>query len=1223
MVSTHPRLNFSCVEDEPDAVSVADAVWLASFIIERSKPEEVDEPGTLEKVEHFAVSLSVDEGPEQGEAYPLQLPVEETPSSHQVPIRAPTPLSETEKRTQQTGSQARVGGLRTLTDPQGFCAAIRSFRTKPRTATNVIDEAATVDGYAAHSQALLLPVMQRGARRWLRLSLVEEATATNALWSQSIDELESMAREQGAFRQVRRWALSDDQGACLRQVGSHGTIGRTGTQLAKIPFWKDEIVVLISDFTSDHWWNGTFAKAFLLVAKSQPAALLQTLPERLWNRSWAGRPGALAYAPAPACATSALQRCDNDRPASRHELMVPLIGMTSASFGNWSRAMMNSGTLRMPCIALKAHGWEEIDAPVEDTERANPVAPETLLMTYNMASSTLARRLAAYLAFTAPLTFPIMRWVQKATLPESDSSHLAEFVLGGLLQQVAGDASTSADDVVYDFVSGTKEVLQSEIPINHAIEVLRTVGAFLEANQSGTLDSRTGITTWPDKDLDELSPELRAFALVSHDFLARIGLSPSRARVPLTVPTERESATQIEASFRQSSSTRAEYGSVSQIKLPYSQSDHTRAEYSRRLRSRIIDMQWSPTEEGLLAILHEEGVELWDVLHEAKGVMIGTAEVPVISSVTIFWFAPSLIFPPRQMSAIKAILKLLSEGLESAGVRVQKIIRLDTLSKRGEKWPSSLENPLLVVVEGEHVFGLDGQYGSTLNEFNLSESRGPWLAVGAIRLSDRAPVLAGVDARLELVSFSAAKASDHSPRRKIAGKMGQFVRELSRQVQNADVIGLSIRTGASAICWLETGMLVVADRRGQTTVINEIDASDVLRRRSQSFTSQRVIFSGSVAVQRMICLPLSSTNRYSSRLENSGGVPLAWIDDDGALWTYGQKRSLGNGFPRMLAGAGKIHVAISDHGLGVTLISTTSKRQLSRKVELKPRELNNYDTHSSLESFFAERIIAVQVSENRVMALTSLGMLHRGKMPENENSKVLSDESAFLDPNPLNLQGTVGAASFTGGGHVLCVSKTNGTLELWDTAIGTRLDQLDLSPGGNRLLLPSLAISPDKQLVASANGKALKIFRVIDSHLGGIFATRSESVMAHILWVSTHPEKNIRERTQFKIAGINITLAQTTEGALSLLRRYNFAAVVSDIDRATNEGEDYDLLAKMRGRDDSTPVFIYTSPKPKLYPVEETRHSPQGFTHDAQELFEMVRRVAVPRTSVHIPSERT
>ena len=376
----------------------------------------------------------MDEEPEQAEPHPHQGPAEESPPSGLAPVRPPTPLSETHKRTQQPGTHARVGGLRTLADPQGFRAALRAFRTKPRAAADVLDEAATVDSYAEHGQALLVPVMQRGSRRWLRLSLVVEATATNALWSQSIDELESMAREQGAFRQVKRWALSGDQGACLQPVGRQGTFGRAGMHLASTPFWKDEVVVLISDFTSAHWWNGTFAKALRWVASSQPVALMQTLPERLWNRSWAGRPDAFAYAPAPACATSALQVCGSDSPASRNGLMVPLIGMTSVSFRNWSRALMNCGSLRMPCIALEAHGWAEIDAPVEDAARAEPVAVDMLLMTYNMASSALARRLAGYMAVTAPLTFPVMRWVQQATLPESDSSHLAEFVLGGLLQ---------------------------------------------------------------------------------------------------------------------------------------------------------------------------------------------------------------------------------------------------------------------------------------------------------------------------------------------------------------------------------------------------------------------------------------------------------------------------------------------------------------------------------------------------------------------------------------------------------------------------------------------------------------------------------------------------------------------------------------------------------------------------------------------------------------------
>jgi CheY-like chemotaxis protein len=1190
MATTRRPQQTSHAVRELDAVSVADAVWLASLIGERSRTAGADEAGTTEKGEHFAVSISVDEEPEQAEPHPHQRPAEESPPSGLAPVRPPTPLSETHKRTQQPGTHARVGGLRTLADPQGFRAALRAFRTKPRAAADVLDEAATVDSYAEHGQALLVPVMQRGSRRWLRLSLVVEATATNALWSQSIDELESMAREQGAFRQVKRWALSGDQGACLQPVGRQGTFGRAGMHLASTPFWKDEVVVLISDFTSAHWWNGTFAKALRWVASSQPVALMQTLPERLWNRSWAGRPDAFAYAPAPACATSALQVCGSDSPASRNGLMVPLIGMTSVSFRNWSRALMNCGSLRMPCIALEAHGWAEIDAPVEDAARAEPVAVDMLLMTYNMASSALARRLAGYMAVTAPLTFPVMRWVQQATLPESDSSHLAEFVLGGLLQQVGGDTSTSADDVVYDFVSGTREALQSGIPINHAIEVLQTVGAFLEANQRGTLDSRTGIATWPDKDLDELSPELRAFALVSRDFLARIGLAISRAEVPLA---------------------RAKPEPVTRLPAPIRQDDSARAEYSRRLRSRIIDIQWSPTEEGLLAILHEGGVELWDVLHEEKGVLIGSGDTPPASVSTIYWFAGTLgRIGQRQMAFIRAILKLLADGLESAGVRVVAMTQIRSLAKLREGRPGAVENPLLIVFESEHMFDTSGQEALALD--GLYWEARSWLATGAIRLTDRAPQLSGFDVRLDLAPFVVAIASYRPSRRAFAGKMGQFVRSLSRQMMSSGVTGLSGGTGATAISWLDNGMLAVAERRGETTVINEIDAADVVRRRLQTFTSQRVIFSGKAHVQRMICLPLSSSGRYSSGVDESREVLLAWIDNDGALSIHGQIRAPGNGLARILAGAGVSHVAISNHGLGLNFIAPIANKESPRNVELVPSVPRNLDADASLESFIRERIIAVQANGSRVMALTSLGALHRGRTSEHENSKALSDHRAYLDPKPMDLQGPVAAASFTGDGRGVCVVRPNGTLELWDTGLGMRLDRLVLALGGIRSLRPSLAISPDQQLVASSNGKVLKIFRLIDDRQGGTFATPFDRGDAHVLWVDDRPENNIRERIDFKGVGIRFTLAQTTKSALKLLERYKFAAVISDMERGTGRREGYALLDEMRRRDDYTPVFFYTSSNSKKHKAEAIKHGAQGSTNDAEELFAMVMKVTRP-----------
>ncbi len=116
----------------------------------------------------------------------------------------------------------------------------------------------------------------------------------------------------------------------------------------------------------------------------------------------------------------------------------------------------------------------------------------------------------------------------------------------------------------------------------------------------------------------------------------------------------------------------------------------------------------------------------------------------------------------------------------------------------------------------------------------------------------------------------------------------------------------------------------------------------------------------------------------------------------------------------------------------------------------------------------------------------------------------------------------------------------------------------------------------------------------------------SDSQSNHILWVDDRPENNVYERGAFEAVGISFTLALSTQQALDILKRNNFAAIISDMGRREGPREGYVLLEAIREQGYQTPFFIYAGSNSAEHKRETTKRGGQGTTNNPEELFQMV-----------------
>lgn len=360
-----------------------------------------------------------------------------------MPAASPSPLDEATRkqeapfglqapdRSQSGDSDARsslaILSPRALRDPQGLSASLGPLMARDPRPAFVIDMAATVDGIARSGGLVQAPIAQAGERRWLRAVVIQESGPQTAIWSPTLFELSQLLARRGAFRSISRHELGLDVSGVAR-LRDLATRREQGAEQAR--WHRDELIVVASDFVSAPWWNGIYPQCLKAWREINHVLLLQLLPRRLWERTWTGTAdlevsGQVPGGPSASLVARVSSRASGRarrRPASP-QLATAIAQIDAHDLGAWARVVMaESGRIDALHLGRRLQTLPAvagIAAPAGD--------PRAQVEGFRARASPTAQKLARYLALTAPLTLPMMQWVQAAMLPEADSGHLAEF----------------------------------------------------------------------------------------------------------------------------------------------------------------------------------------------------------------------------------------------------------------------------------------------------------------------------------------------------------------------------------------------------------------------------------------------------------------------------------------------------------------------------------------------------------------------------------------------------------------------------------------------------------------------------------------------------------------------------------------------------------------------------------------------------------------------------
>ncbi|MFJ2648260.1 SAV_2336 N-terminal domain-related protein [Streptomyces sp. NPDC087420] len=333
-----------------------------------------------------------------------------------------------------------------ISRPLALQRALRPLRgTAPPARPTEWDKDGTAHRMAALGAARgrWLPRLRPGPEQRLHLRLVVDSGPTMAMWQPLARDLHKAFGQLGAFRTVELVRLDADGTVPVRKWPA----GRT-------------VALVISDTMGPQWRDGAAGRRWYRTlrgwARTLPVAVVQPLPERMWQDTPLAPVPGLFTAPGPGAPNASLHFAPYDGLA--RGIPVPVLEPNAEWFGNWAGLLASPGGTVFPGSAAQLTAGPPLAAQDgEDGLAPRDTPAEELVRRFRSAASQQAVRLAAHLAVGLAY-LPVMRIVQTAVEKQPRAQHLAEVVLSGLLTVAPGPAGS------YEFRPGVRELLLATLP---------------------------------------------------------------------------------------------------------------------------------------------------------------------------------------------------------------------------------------------------------------------------------------------------------------------------------------------------------------------------------------------------------------------------------------------------------------------------------------------------------------------------------------------------------------------------------------------------------------------------------------------------------------------------------------------------------------------------------------------------------------------------------------
>ncbi|MDG9709032.1 FxSxx-COOH system tetratricopeptide repeat protein [Streptomyces sp. DH10] len=328
---------------------------------------------------------------------------------------------------------------------------------------------------------LWLPSFRPADVTAFELVILMDETATMAVWRAETAALAAAAEHSGAFRAVRAVdVVVPRNGEPRLRWSAAGTTADPGEVLNGR---KDRIFLVVTDGLR-HGWAAPAADRLLgRLGRAGPTALVHLLPPHMRHRSSlypypaeleAGGFGAANHRLGLRPSAGGL---DPMRPLPQlvdGALPVPVLSLKAGSFSAWADLVLGERGVRRTLPAVVA-GTLYQGAPAPGLRAPRRSGAGDAVGRFFTLATPAARRLATHVA-AIPFDFDLIDQLRKRTMPTAGPEHLAEILMGGLIDWGGRDMERP------DFADGIREAL---LATTTRAQLARIIGVLGELPAAG------------------------------------------------------------------------------------------------------------------------------------------------------------------------------------------------------------------------------------------------------------------------------------------------------------------------------------------------------------------------------------------------------------------------------------------------------------------------------------------------------------------------------------------------------------------------------------------------------------------------------------------------------------------------------------------------------------------------------------------------------------------
>lgn len=543
---------------------IADVLWLALEFqkIEASSLEQKSNPepelnlgefntGESQKISDFSSDLTQGSNPSNHSETDSSSEQIGSTNSDTSPQEAKGDVYSSSTEGDSSGLKLGVPDAPSIREPLTLARAFRPLmRRVPYNSKSIIDEAATVKRIA--EERICIPVLQAELESWLDLALVIDESHSMLIWGHTIRELKKMLKNYGIFRDVRIWGFQpDEEGENLQFFSRLGSDKRLTKPQELIDPTGRRLILIVSDCVSDIWRKGIIFPVLKAWTQKQPLAILQMLPEWMWDSTALNLGIAVNF-------KSSIMGIPNQQLSLREPLRprrikfnpeehskIPVISIFDGEYADryvdqLSQMLIGKADAFVPGYLFPSELKEENKHPllVREENAINNLDTATRVNRFRKTSSPLARKLASLLAASPVINLPVVRLIQSTLLPKSTQIQVAEVFLGGLLrpqskslekiekiEEETNKVNDNPDLVQYEFIdSELRNLFLEDAPVNDSIDVVNAVSRYIAEQLKVSMSEFMALLKAPQEAEEKQREDtIKPFAHITASILRNLG----------------------------------------------------------------------------------------------------------------------------------------------------------------------------------------------------------------------------------------------------------------------------------------------------------------------------------------------------------------------------------------------------------------------------------------------------------------------------------------------------------------------------------------------------------------------------------------------------------------------------------------------------------------------------------------------------------------------------